>query len=388
MKRFKLSLGFIGMIAFCIGSMGCGDSSGPANQIRIGASLEMTGENAAMAQSAANGAKLAVKEMNAKGGFNGKTVVLNVADNKSNAAEAAKAVQKLIVNDKVHVLLSPVSTPAVIAAAAVSEEYKVPTVVIASSNPLATYDPVAKKVRNLLFRVAMLDEYQGMIAASFAAQSLKAKTAALFTDKNSEYSQAAASKFEETFLKNGGKIVSKESYTVNDTDFKAAITRIKNSSAQVVFVPGEYQETGIIVRQSREMTLTVPILGTEGWNSVKLADIGTTKALNSTYFVGHFSNDDKSPAVAAFVKNYQAEYQSIPDKYATLAYESVMVIADAVKRAGSEDTIKIRDELSKTKNVSALTGQISLNDKHDPIRSAVIIEMKDGKQLFREKFNP
>jgi branched-chain amino acid transport system substrate-binding protein len=388
MKRIKLGLGFIGIIVFCVAISGCSDSSGPTNQIRIGANFEMTGDNATMGLSAANGAKLAIKEVNAKGGINGKTVTLNLADNKSNAAEAANVAQKLIVQDKVHALLAPVSTPALIAAAAVSEEYKVPAVVIASSNQKATFDPAAKKVRSFLFRTAMIAEHQGMVAATFAAQSLKVKTAALYIDKNSEYSQAAARNFEETFVKKGGNIVSRETYTVNDTDFKAAITRIKNSGAQVVFVPGEYQETGIIVRQSREMSLTVPILGGEGWNSVKLQEIGTTKALNNTYFVSHFSADDKSSQVAAFIKNYQAEYQSTPDKYAALAFDSVMLIVDAMRRAGSEDPIKVRDELSKTKNASAVTGQISMNDRHDALRSAVIIEMKDGKQLFREKFNP
>lgn len=381
-------MGFIGLIALCAGITGCGESSAPTNMIRIGANFEMTGDNAGMGQSAANGARLAIKELNARGGINGKTVQLNLADNRSNAAEAANAAQKLIVQDKVHALLAPVSTPALVAAAAVSEEYKVPSVVIASSHPQVTLDPATKKVRNFHFRTAMRGEDQGLVAATFAAETLKAKTASVFTEITSEYSKAAARMFEEVFVKKGGTIASRESYSTNDTDFKPAITRIKLSGAQVVFVPGEYQETGIIVRQSREMSLAVPIMGGEGWNSGKLQEIGTTKALNNTYFIGHFSADDKNPAVSSFVKNYQTEFQSMPDKYSALAYDSVMLIAEAMKRAGTEDPAKVRDELSRTKNVSAVTGKISLNDKHDPIRSAVIIEMKDGKQLFREKFNP
>ena len=388
----KIALGVCSaMLAGAMLLAGCGgggDKKPAAEMIKIGANLEMTGGNATFGQSAANGAKLAIKEVNAKGGILGKQLTLIVADNKSEAAEAANAMQKLVTQDKVVAVIAPIASSSVMAAAPINEQAKVLAISPTASNPKVTVNPDTKKVREFVFRAAFIDPFQGSVMANFATKSLKAKTAAIYIDNSSDYAKGLAQFFEETFVKNGGKIVAKEAYLQKDTDFKATITKIKGQNPDVMFVPGYYQEVGLIVRQSRELGLKVPVLGGDGWDSSKLAEIATPAALNNGFFSNHYSPDEKSPAVTTFVEAYKKEYNSVPDAFAALSYDAMMMVIDAMKKANSADPVKIKDELAKTKNYAAVSGQISLNETHDPVKSAVIIEMKDGKQTFREKVNP
>lgn len=368
---------------------GCGgEKKQAADVIKIGADLEMTGGNATFGQSAANGAKLAIKEVNAKGGVLGKQLTLIVADNKSEAAEAANAMQKLVTQDKVVAVIAPIASSSVMAAAPINQQAKVLAISPTASNPKVTVDPDTKKVREFVFRAAFIDPFQGSVMANFATRSLKAKTAAIYIDNSSDYAKGLAQFFEETFVKNGGKIVAKEAYLQKDTDFKATLTKIKGQNPDVMFVPGYYQEVGLIARQAREMGMKLPLMGGDGWDSAKLAEIATPAAINNGFFSNHYSPDEKSPAVTAFVEAYKKEYNSVPDAFAALSYDATRMIIEAMKKANSADPVKIKDELAKTKNFAAVSGSISFNENHDPVKSAVIIEMKDGKQTFREKVNP
>ena len=368
---------------------GCGgEKKQAADVIKIGADLEMTGGNATFGQSAANGAKLAIKEVNAKGGVLGKQLTLIVADNKSEAAEAANAMQKLVTQDKVVAVIAPIASSSVMAAAPINQQAKVLSISPTASNPKVTVDPDTKKVREFVFRAAFIDPFQGSVMANFATRSLKAKTAAIYIDNSSDYAKGLAQFFEETFVKNGGKIVAKEAYLQKDTDFKATLTKIKGQNPDVMLVPGYYQEVGLIARQAREMGMNLPLMGGDGWDSAKLAEIATPAAINNGFFSNHYSPDEKSPAVTAFVEAYKKEYNSVPDAFAALSYDATRMIIEAMKKANSADPVKIKDELAKTKNFAAVSGSISFNENHDPVKSAVIIEMKDGKQTFREKVNP
>ncbi len=388
MKNKAIILGscIILLVTFILS--GCGGEKKQADVIKIGANLEMTGGNASFGQSATNGAKLAIKEVNAKGGVLGKQLTLIVADNKSEAAEAANAMQKLITQDKVVAVIAPIASSSVMAAAPINQQAKVLAISPTASNPKVTVDPDTKKVREFVFRAAFIDPFQGSVMANFAAKSLKAKTAAIYIDNSSDYAKGLAEFFEETFIKNGGKIVAKEAYLQKDTDFKATITKIKSQNPDVLFVPGYYQEVGLIIRQARELSVSVPVLGGDGWDSSKLAEIATPSALNNSFFSNHYSPDEKSPAVTTFVEAYKKEYNSVPDAFAALSYDATIMVIEAMKKANSADPVKIKDELAKTKKFAAVSGQISFNATHDPVKSAVIIEMKDGKQTFREKVNP
>ena len=389
MKKFqKLASVFAAVAMLTVVVTGCGGSQKSADVIKIGANLEMTGNNATFGKSASNGAALAIKQVNAKGGVLGKQLSLVVADNKSEAAEAANSMQKLITQDKVVAVIAPIASSSVIAGAQVNQDNKVLAISPTASNPKVTVDPGTNKVRDFMFRAAFIDHFQGSVMANFATKTLKAKTAAIYIDNSSDYAKGLGQFFKETFIKNGGQIVAEEAYLAKDTDFKATLTKIKVSNADVIFVPGYYQEVGMLIKQAREIGLMMPILGGDGWDSAKLPEIAGPQALNNTFFANHYSPDDNSAAIKTFVEAYKKEYNETPDAFAALSYDATMMVIEAMKRANSVDTVKIKDELAKTKDYVAVSGLITLNETHDAVKSAVIIEMKNGLQTFKEKINP
>jgi branched-chain amino acid transport system substrate-binding protein len=257
-----------------------------------------------------------------------------------------------------------------------------------ASNPKVTVDPATGKTRDYLFRASFIDPFQGTVMANFAGQNLKAKTAVIYIDNSSDYSKGLSQFFKETFAKSGGTIVAEEAYLQKDQDFKSTLTKIKAKNPDVIFVPGYYEEVGKIVKQARELGITVPFLGGDGWDSAKLPEIAGAQALNNTFFGNHYSPDDDSKAVKDFVAAYKKEYGQTPDAFAALAYDATMMIVDAIKRANSADPVKIKDAMAATKDFQAVSGSITLNQTHDAVKSAVIIEMKDGKQTFKAKVNP
>jgi len=389
MKTMQKLVGICAAVAMLAVVMtGCGGSQSSADTIKIGANLEMTGNNATFGKSASNGATLAIKQVNAKGGVLGKQLTLVIADNKSEAAEAANSMQKLITQDKVVAVIAPIASSSVIAGAQVNQDNKVLAISPTASNPKVTVDPATNKVRDFMFRAAFIDPFQGSVMANFATKTLKAKTAAIYIDNSSDYAKGLGQFFKETFIKNGGQIIAEEAYLAKDTDFKATLTKIKVVNADVIFVPGYYQEVGMLIKQAREIGLMMPILGGDGWDSAKLPEIAGGSALNNTFFANHYSPDDNSEAIKSFVEAYKKEYNETPDAFAALSYDATMMVIEAIKRANGVDTIKIKDELAKTKDYTAVSGKITLNETHDAVKSAVIIEMKDGKQTFKEKINP
>jgi branched-chain amino acid transport system substrate-binding protein len=387
-KMKKLASVCAATIMLAVVMTGCGGSQQAGDTIKIGANLEMTGNNATFGKSASNGTKLAIKQINDAGGILGKKLTLVVADNKSEAAEAANSMQKLITQDKVVAVIAPIASSSVIAGAQVNQDNKVLAISPTASNPKVTVDPATNKVRDYMFRAAFIDPFQGAVMANFATKSLKAKTAAIYIDNSSDYAKGLGQFFKETFIKNGGQIVAEEAYLAKDTDFKATLTKIKVVNADVIFVPGYYQEVGMLIKQAREIGLMMPVLGGDGWDSAKLPEIAGAQALNNTFFANHYSPDDNSPAIKTFVESYKKEYNETPDAFAALAYDATMMVIEAIKRANSVDTVKIKDELAKTKDYAAVSGLITLNATHDAVKSAVIIEMKNGLQTFKEKINP
>lgn len=365
---------------------GCGGSS--SKEIKIGLLNEMTGGNATIGTAAANGAKLAIKEINANGGLLGKQIKAVVADNKSEPSEAANAMTKLLTQDKVVAVTGTFSSSNAIAAASVAEANKSPYLVAGATNPKVTVDEKTKNVKKYIYRVCFIDPFQGTVAANFAAKDLKVKKAAMLVDNSSDYSKGLAEFFEAALVKEGGEIVANEAYLQKDTDFKATLTKIKSKGAEVLYVPGYYEEVGKIVKQAREMGITVPIIGADGWDSPKLVEIASAAALNNTYFTNHYSVEDTSPKAQAFVDAYTKEYGQKPEALAVLGYDAVYVLADAIKRANSTDSAKIIEALAETKDFPAISGVTTINKTHDADKNAVVIEMKDGKQVFKTSIKP
>ena len=365
---------------------GCGGSS--SKEIKIGLLNEMTGGNATIGTAAANGAKLAIKEINANGGLLGKQIKAVVADNKSEPSESANAMTKLLTQDKVVAVTGTFSSSNAIAAASVAEANKTPYLVAGATNPKVTVDEKTKNVKKYIYRVCFIDPFQGTVAANFAAKDLKVKKAAMLVDNSSDYSKGLAEFFEAAFTKEGGTIAANEAYLQKDTDFKATLTKIKSKDMDILYVPGYYEEVGKIVKQAREMGITVPIVGADGWDSPKLGEIASASALNNTYFTNHYSVEDTSPKAKAFVEAYTKEYGQKPEALAVLGYDAVYVLADAIKRANSTDAAKIIEALATTKEFPAISGVTTINKTHDADKNAVVIEMKDGKQVFKTSIKP
>lgn len=365
---------------------GCG-AKADSNEIKIGGNFEMTGGIANFGNQTVNGIKLAFKEANESGGVLGKKINFVIADNKSEPSEATNAITKLITQDRVAAVLGPVSSSNVLATLQVAQDNKIPILTATGTNPKITVDDNGK-VRPYVFRSCFIDPFQGTVMANFAAKSLKAKTAAMYIDNSSDYSKGLAQFFQEGFVKNGGQIVATEAFLQKDQDFKATLTKIKAQNPDVIFIPAYYEEVGKIVKQARELGITAPLLGTDGWDDPKLVEIAGAPALNNGFFSNHYSPQDTDPNIQKFVEAYKKEYGQEPSALAALGYDAGKMIIDAIKRAGSAEPAKIRDALEQTKNLQVSTGIITLDASHNPVKSAVVIEMKDGKQTFKEKINP
>ena len=386
MHKF-LSVACIGML-LATALTGCGgDKKGSGDTIKIGGNLEMTGGSASYGKSAQNGIKLAIDAANANGGVLGKKLELVVADNKSEAAEATNAMQKLIAQDKVIAVIGPNLSSASIAATSINTSAKVLAITPMGTNPNVTVDKDGK-TKDFMFRACFIDPFQGTVMATFAKDNLKAKNVAILVDNSSDYAKGLAQFFKAAFTKGGGNIAAEESYLQKDTDFKATLTKIKASNPDMIYIPGYYQEVGMIVKQAREMGLNVPMAGGDGWDSAKLPEIAGKAALNNTYFSSLYSPDDDSKLNKDFVAAYQKAYNEKPDVFAALAYDSALLVINAIKSANALDTVKIKDAMAKTAGFTGVSGNVTFNEQHNPVKSAVIIEYKDGAQVFKTKINP
>lgn len=369
---------------------GCGGGSKGADgdTIKVGGLLEMTGGSASFGISGKNGIDLALKKINEKGVLGGKKLSLVVADTKSEASEATNGMQKLISQDKVVAVIGPNQSSAVIASGAINNGAKVVDITPMGTNPDVTVDPKTKQVKPYSFRTCFIDPFQGTVMASFASNELKVKRAAIYIDNTSDYAKGLAQFFKENFVKNGGQVVIEEAYLQKDTDFKSTLTKIKAAKPDFIYIPGYYQEVGLIVKQAREMGITVPMAGGDGWDSAKLPEIAGKAALENTFFSSLYSPDDTSDLNKEFVAEYKKAYNTNPDVFAALAYDSAMLVAKAIEDAGSADPAKIGEAMAKIKGFKGVSGEVTFNEQHNPIKSAVIIEHKDGKQTFKAKVNP
>lgn len=365
---------------------GCGNAG--SNDIKIGLLNELTGGNATLGTSSANGAKLAIKEANARGGVLGRQLQAVIADNKSEPSESANAMTKLATQDQAVAVTGVFASSNAIAASSVAEAVKVPFLAVGATNPKVTVDETSGAVKQYTFRVCFIDPFQGTVGANFVLNTLKLTKAAILVDNSSDYSKGLAAFFKEAFAKGGGSILAEEAYLQKDQDFKTVLTKVKALEPEIIYVPGYYEEVGKIVRQARELGITAPIVGGDGWDSPKLLEVATAPALNNTYFTNHYSVEDTSPASQAFVDAYKKEYGQTPDALAVLGYDAANVLIDAIKRANSVEPEKIRDALAATKDYPAITGLTTLNASHDAVKSAVIIEMKDGRQMFKASVKP
>jgi branched-chain amino acid transport system substrate-binding protein len=366
----------LGTIVLLSGCKKEGEVAG--DSIVVGHFASMTGPTATFGQSADAGIRLAVDEINAAGGITGKKITIVTEDDQSKTEDATKAVQKLINRDKVVALLGEVASSRSKAGGPIAQQNKIPMITPASTNEDVT------KIGDYIFRICFIDPFQGEALAQFAFKTLNAKRAAILLDSKQDYSVGLADKFRETFRANGGNIVSEQAYTSGDKDFRAALTSIRSSNPDVIFVPGYYNEVSLIVRQARELGLNVPLLGGDGWDSPELTK-GAEAEFNGTYFSNHLSNEDPDPAVQDFIKKYKAKYNIEPDAMAALGYDAALILADAMKRAGGTESQKLRDAIAATKDFAGVTGKITINADRNALKPLTILQIVDGKYRFAQR---
>ncbi|HIU64755.1 MAG TPA: ABC transporter substrate-binding protein [Candidatus Avacidaminococcus intestinavium] len=365
---------------------GCGSSND--KDIKIGMVYELSGNTASYGTSAANGAKLAFKEINEAGGVLGKQIQIVTADNKGEPSESANAMSKVINQDQVTAVTGFTVSSCGIAASAVAEAHKTPFVAAATVNPKVTVDERSGKVKDYTFRACFIDSFQGTVGAEFAINGLKAKKTAIMTDNSSDYSKGLTEVFKETYAKGGGQIVAEESYLQKDQDYKPVLTKIKAQNPELIYIPGYYEDVGKIIKQARELGMNIPVLGADAWDSPVLVEMGGIQSLNNTFFTNFYSIEDKNPVSNAFVEHYQKEYGKLPDSMAAMGYDAAKLLVDAIKRADTTDKEKIREALATTTDFASVSGPMQINDKHDAVRGVVILELIDGKQVYKETVKP
>jgi branched-chain amino acid transport system substrate-binding protein len=355
---------------------------GGGGGIKVGEFASLTGKEATFGISSHEGTQLATEVINAAGGVLGKKIELLVEDTQSKAGEPATVVNKLIARDNVVAILGEVASSRSLEAGPICQQNKIPMISPASTNPKVT------ETGDYIFRVCFIDPFQGTVMANFATKTLKAGKVAVLTDAKSDYSKGLARYFKEQFAKNGGQIVLELDYNGGDKDFKAQLTSIKGAGPQAVFVPGYYTDVALICIQARELGLSVPLFGGDGWESEKLLEIGK-EAVEGHYFSTHYSPDQASEKVKEFVEAYKKRFKGkTPDAMAALGYDSMLVLADAIKRANSTEPAKLRDALAATKDFPAVTGTLTLDAARNATKSAVILQVKGGKYVFLETIAP
>ncbi|WNG33939.1 ABC transporter substrate-binding protein [Archangium violaceum] len=358
-----------------------GEAPVGADTILLGQVGSLTGSEATFGVSARNGIAMAVQETNAAGGVKGKKLAVRVYDSQGRPEEAAQAATRLITQDKVAVILGEAASSNSMAMADKAQAAGVPMISPSSTNPAVT------QKGDYIFRVCFIDPFQGFVMAKFARDNLKLNQVAVLQDNKSAYSVGLTDVFNRKFSEMGGTIVSTESYSKGDTDFRAQLTAIKKTKPQAIFVPGYYTDVGIIARQARELGLTVPMLGGDGWESDKLFELGGA-AIEGSYYVNHYSVDNPDARVQEFITKYKAAYGAVPDSVAALAYDAAQLAIDAMKRAPDVSGKAIRDALASTKNFPGVAGTINLDENRDPVKEAVVLQVEGGKTKFVTTVKP
>ena len=362
--------------------------------IVVGEFGSLSGSESTFGTSTDNGLKLAVNQINAAGGIDGHPLTVKVYDDEGKPDSALTVVQRLINQDKPVAIIGEVASKLSIQAAPACNAAKVPMISPSSTNPKVT------QIGPYIFRVCFIDPFQGTAAAKFAIGTLKAKRAAIMTDQQNDYSTGLTKFFTQSFTQQGGTIVANPSYTKDDLDFHSQLANIKALNPDVIYVPGYYGQVGPIAKQARQVGITAPFLGGDGWDSPKLVEGagGPGQALEGSYFTNHSSMENPDPAIQNFVKAFKAANSSgEPDALAALGYDAGEVLADAIKRAGKPADgdysseafrIKLRDAIAATKDFPGATGKITIGPDRNAVKPAVVLQVKGADFKYVTTVNP
>jgi branched-chain amino acid transport system substrate-binding protein len=351
-----------------------------ADTLKIGVVDPITGATATFGQENKNGLMMAAEKLKKT---SKKKFEVVVEDDKSEAIEATNAIRKLLNVDKVSVVIGEVTSSNTLAMAPIAQENKVPLFSPAATNVKVT------QIGNFISRACFTDDFQGVVMAKFALDTLKKKKGLIIIDNSNDYSKGLAAAFKAEFLKSGGKLATEENltYVQKDTDFQSLLRKVKRANPDVIFLPGYYQEVGLIIKQARALGITAPFLGGDGWDSPKLFEIAGP-SIAGNYISSHFAPDDKDPKVQAFVKDYEKAYKTKPGAMAALGYDAIGIVVDAINRAKSNKSEDINAAILATKNYPGVTGAITIDENRNSKKAAVVLETTASEFIFKNKVNP
>lgn len=357
-----------------------------APTIKIGLVAPITGDVKTFGESVRNGFLLAIEEVNDKGGLLNKKITPVIADDKNDPTEAANAGVKLIKQDRVNFIVGSVSSKSSIPLSEIAEGSNVLMITPTSTNPKVTVRDCGTRKR-YVFRACFIDPFQGRVAAKFAREDLGAKKAAVLYDVGNDYTKGLAEFFRDAFVQDGGLIQVYESYSKDDVDFSALLTKVKKDSPDILFLPDYYNKVALIAKQARQMGITAVFLGGDGWDSPDMVKIAG-EAIDGGYFTNHYSPDDPRPEVREWVSKYEKRFGMKPDALGTLAYDATNLLLEAIRRANSLDTEKVRRSLQEIKGFKSVSGEISFDESGNPIKSAVVLQYKEGRQVYVTTVTP
>jgi branched-chain amino acid transport system substrate-binding protein len=382
--RTGRALCLILLLALLLPAWSC---AGPSPQgtddgtIKIGYFGDLSGPTFNFGQSAKNGVLLAAAQINQAGGINGRKLDIVIEDDQGSPERAATIVNRLIHQYHVVAIIAGGASGSSLAAGPNAQAAKVPMISPSSTNPAVT------QIGDYIFRACFIDAFQGEVMARFAFNTLKARKAAIMLDYNSPYSRGLTDFFELSFTKLGGQVVSKQSYMQGDADFKGQLSSLKATEPDVIYLPGYYGDIAIIAKQARQLNLTQPLLGGDGWDAPELWPLAGD-AVNNSYISNHYSVDDPSPTTKKFAEDYRMQSGNLqPDAHSALAYDAMRFLAEAIQRAGTEGP-KLRDALAATKDFPGITGVISMDEKRNAVKPAVVLELQDGRYIYLETIQP
>jgi branched-chain amino acid transport system substrate-binding protein len=369
---------FLAVLLLALIANGCSSSKEPAQPsekvIKIGFIGPLSGDMKTFGESTKNAFNLAVEQSGGRvGDYKIETIIL---DDRNDAAEAADSATKLIAEEKIKAIVGSLSHRTTFSISQIANGNKVVMIAGTATNPGITLENGVRK--DFIFRACYIDPYQGTIAAKFALNNLKAKTAAvLYNREDSYYNTGLAATFKDSFTKSGGRILAFDSYLQNDNDFSEMLNNIAKLKPDVLYLPDHYQKASLIAKQAREKKINAIFIGGDGWDSTEYES-----TMEGGYFTNHFSANDPRPEVKKWVGDYRDKYGSVPDARATLYYDATNLLLNAIKVSNSGDPIVIKEALQATKDFPAVSGKISFDNDGNPVKPVAVMQVKEGKQVY------
>lgn len=371
MKRIVLMLFVMAVVSL----------SAVAENIKVGLISSLSGPVAIYGQTTYNGIKLAVEQLNAAGGINGNKIELIVEDDKGDPAEAVTAAKRLISEKKVVAILGPIISTTCLAVAPIAQQNGVPMLTPTGTNTKIT------EAGDYVARTCFIDPFQGGVMATFGIDTLKAKTAVVIKDVNSDYSEGLAEEFVKVFEKKGGKILDTVAYATNDVDYSSQLTKVKAENPDVIFVPGYYNEVALLVKQARDLQIKATFLGGDGWDNGKLFEIAG-ESVTGSFVSSHFSPESQEPMIQNFLKDYRAMFKEEPSVLSALGFDAAGIMIEAMKKSKAISGEEIKNNINGTKDYKGVTGNITLDGNRNAVKSAFVLEAKDGGFKFKTTVEP